>query len=418
MHIVFVTAELASTNNATGGLGTFTANMASMFASNGHKVTIILSTVKEDETEFDHDNITLIKLYVRKTIWDFWAKLAVICSFGKKDNKEIRAIFIDFYRSGQIRKEIRKINKKNRIDIVHYCNLYSLALRANKKIPYVIRISGIGFVARAANMPVCNINYEDNQLSKSEIVLHYTMKKARYIISPSNIIADIERKRFGIEATVIESPFLLQTQNLDFDCLNHYGLKEKKYIIHYGGQLRFLKGTHVVAKLARELLQKYPDLYIVLAGVCENMQDEAGNVMKAHELVKQEAGEYADRVIYVGSIVREQLYPMIQNAELCLLPSRTENLANACIEAMAMGRIVVATDGASYEQLIDNGMNGFLCERDNPESFLRGIEAALTLNEEEKSLIESNAIETVKRLRPDNIYKQYLDFYEKVINEW
>ena len=40
-----------------------------------------------------------------------------------------------------------------------------------------------------------------------------------------------------------------------------------------------------------------------------------------NELIRKSAGEYADRVIYAGRLVREQLYPLIKGAEVCLLPS-------------------------------------------------------------------------------------------------
>ena len=266
-------------------------------------------------------------------------------------------------------------------------------------------------------MPESRMNYTDNSPSLVEKVMETNIKQSGYIVSPSHLIAEIAGKYLGVKVTVIESPFVLEKRGWDGYYLNQYNLEKRKYIIHYG-RLRYLKGTHVVAKLAKELLQKHPDLYLVLAGGFEDMQDEEGNVMTAPELVKQGAGEYADRVFYVGRLVREQLYPLIQHAEVCLLPSRIENFSNACIEAMAMGKIVVATDGASYEQLIDNGINGFLCERDNPESFLQGIEAALSLNDKEKKLMECRAAETTKRLSPDNIYKQYLDFYENVIKGW
>ena len=140
--------------------------------------------------------------------------------------------------------------------------------------------------------------------------------------------------------------------------------------------------------------------------------------MSADELVRKKAGEYSNRVIYAGRLVREQLYPLIQYAELCLLPSRIENLSNACIEAMAMGKIVVATNGASYEQLIDDRVSGFLCERDNPASYLKAVDEVLAMSTEERNKIGLKAIEVTKRLEPQKIYEQYLAFYEKVIREW
>ncbi|MCH5250054.1 MAG: glycosyltransferase family 4 protein [Lachnospiraceae bacterium] len=416
MHIVFVTTELATDNNSSGGLATFTANMARIFVSHGHKVRILLATIKEQNLEFD-DNIVLETVYVSKAVWDLCDRIAKACIWSK-DSKALRRVFIQIYHSEQIKRKIKKIDDKEKIDIVHYCNLDSVAFRVNKSIPYLIRISGLGYTHRAANMYDCNIEYEDNELTANEKLLINTMKKSRFVISPSYKFADIVNRKFNIKPMIIESPFVLKKQDWNNVFFDQFMLGSKKYVIHYAAVLRYYKGTHVVAELAKELLGNHPDLYLVLAGGCSQMQDKSGNIMMAHELVKQNAGEYADRIIYVGKVVREQLYPLIQNAELCILPSRLENLPNACIEAMAMGKIVVATNEAGFEQLIDNGSNGFLCEKDNSESFLRGIESALSMSEEEKKLMESRAVETIKRLSPDSIYKQYLDFYEKVIREW
>ena len=220
----------------------------------------------------------------------------------------------------------------------------------------------------------------------------------------------------GINPVVIESPFVLDRNRWDDSIYRHLA-KGKKYIIHYG-RMSYLKGTHIVAKIAEKILENHPDIYLLLAGMDEEMQDGTGRMVMANELVRESAGRHADRVIYVGGPVRERLYPLIDSAELCLLPSRIENLANACVEAMAMGKIVIGTDGASYEQLIDDRVSGFLCERDNPESFLQAVEEALSMNGEEKQKMIERASMRIQQLSPEIIYEKYFSFYKQVIQEW
>ena len=106
------------------------------------------------------------------------------------------------------------------------------------------------------------------------------------------------------------------------------------------------------------------------------------------------------------------------NAWACLLPSRIENLSNACIESMALGKVVIATDGASFEQIIVDGENGFLCKRDDAVSFFEGIDKVYGLTPEQKKRIESNARNTVKRLAPDVVYENFLNYYQKAIDEY
>lgn len=416
MHIVFVTVELATANNSSGGLASFTANMARIFAANGHKVTILVVTSKEEKLVFD-DNIEVRSLYVPKKRWDLFDRLSKICTFGNQDKAtEWRKAFLNIYKSLQTRKEMKRIDEKQKIDIVHYCNWCALALFAGEKIPYAIRISSWPNAFREACLPETNIKYEDAELSVNDKLLNRPLKRAQFIIVPSRLSAGIGERKFNIKATVLESPFVLNEKDWD-SSLYQSLVGDKKYIIHYGS-LKYFKGTHVVASLAEELLSTYPEIYLVLAGNSEELLDENGKYIKADRFVKNSAGEFGDRVIYAGRLVREQLYPLVNNAELCLLPYRMDNLSNACIEAMAMGKIVIGTDGASFEQLIEDRVSGFLCERDNPASYMQAIREAMAMSDEEKEAMVLKATERIKLLSPDVIYRQYYDYYQKVIKEW
>lgn len=414
MHIVFATVELATANNASGGLASFTANMARIFAENGHKVTVLVAATKNEKLIFD-ENIALETTFIKKTVWDIFDKTARFLTQGRRD-EDLRKFFISVYKSGQVRRKIAEINKVEKIDIVHYCDWYALAFRARKNIPFVVRVSSFMNILEGANSPEGNIEYKENRLSIRDKWNIYVLKKAKYIVFPSELLADIGRREIGITATVIESPFILSRENWDYSLYESVG-KNKKYIIHYGN-MRYLKGTHIVAQTVKNILEKYPDIYLVLAGKNGELLDADGKKVKADNLIKSKAGEFSDRVIYMGSLVREKLYPFIQNSEICFLPSRIENLSNACIEAMAMGKIVVATNGASYEQLIEDRVSGFLCERDNPESFLKAIYEALNMSKEEKDKMIRKASERIKLLSPDTIYRKYLNYYKKVIKEW
>lgn len=414
MHIVFVTVELATDNNSSGGLASFTANMARIFAQHGHKVSIILASTKEENLIFDSE-IDLYTSYVEMRKWKKFDIIArVISNLCKESQDEIRRTLINIYKSNQVEKTINEINNIEKIDIVHYCNHGSLNLKADKKIPYVVRISGfLNIWTGGAETINGSVAYEDNPLSVRNKLEEYTIKKAKYVIVPSNILADICIKNLNVKPTVLESPFVLDKGDWDYGVYKSI-CDRKKYIIHYGTQ-SYLKGTYVVGQLVYNLLKKHGDVYLVLIGREKAIGTEK---LPAKEYVKLQAKEFGDRVICIEKLPREQLYPFISNAELCLLPSRIDNLPNACIEAMAMGKIVVATNGASYEQLIEDGVSGFLCERDNPDSFLNGIDRALGMSENERIKMSQKAVEVTKRLSPDNIYEKYLECYQKVISEW
>lgn len=417
MHIVFVTIELATENNSSGGLASFTANMARIFSSHGHKVSIILVGTKEEKLTFDK-GIDLQVLYVEMDKWERMDKAAQeLFQIYDESQDEIRRTFINLYKSIKVEQIIAKINKENKIDIVHYCNHGSLNLLADKNIPYVVRISGfLNIWNNGASVPNGSLEYHDNPLTIKQKLEEYTIKRAKNVICPSNLLSDICKKNLGINAVVLESPFVLNKMSWDYSVYNDCCI-EGEYIIHYGTQ-SCLKGTHIVAQVVYEVLKKHKNINFVLIGADKNLQDADGTIYKAKELVKKRAKEYGDRVVCLDKLPREQLYPFIENASICLLPSRMDNLPNACIEAMAMGKIVVGTNGASFEQLITDGVNGFLGERDNADSYIISIERVITLSEEAKKNISENAKRTVERLSPENIYNKYINYYRKVIQEW
>lgn len=417
MHIVFVTTELAADNHPAGGLGSFTANMARIFNEKGHKVTVILASVKEENVTMD-ENIHLRTLYIKKPLWNCFDQVArALSSFTKESRDEIRIFLINLYKGRQVKREIKRINQREKIDIIHFCNHGALSLTAKKKIPYVVRISSfLNIYNGGANQPNGSIRYEDNRLSIRDRLEDYALRKAVYAVSPSYLIGGIARESLGVNPKVIESPFVMDKGKWDYKIYNKL-LKDRKYIIHYG-RLSYFKGTHIVADMAKALLESHPDIVLVLAGNARMMADEEGKEIHPADLVKRKAEEYVDRVIYVGCLGKEQLYPLIENAQICLLPSRMENLPNACIEAMAMGKIVVGTDGASFEQLIDDRKNGFLCVRDDPNSYMEAVKEILHMSVKEREQMSEMAIESTKRFAPEIIYGKYLEFYQEVIENW
>lgn len=416
MHLVILTAELATTGNSCGGSASFAANLARIFKRKGHRVTIVVISTKEEEIVFD-DGITVKTAYVKKELWDKYNQIAVMtAAFTGEDQDEIRKYIVNIHKGELAKSIIAEIEREEKIDLIHSSNLCGLSLGLDDGIPYVVRISSYYNMCDNAEVPDSIVDYDHSPLTIKDKLEVYMLQKAKFVISPSHLLAEIGRSKMGLEPVVIESPFVLNKENWDngiYDSL----LKGKQYIIHYG-RLAYAKGTHIVAQISKRILSKYPDKLIVLAGRDSDMKSAEGEIIKGHELVMRSAGQYSDRIVYAGCLTREQLYPLIQHAEICLLPSRLENLSNACVEAMAMAKIVIASKGASFEQLIDDRVNGFLCERDDPDSFMKAVEEALTMEEEKRKQMGAKAVERTNRLTPDVIYEKYYAFYQQVIKEW
>ena len=64
-----------------------------------------------------------------------------------------------------------------------------------------------------------------------------------------------------------------------------------------------------------------------------------------------------------------------------------EGLPNAICEGMACGKPIIATKVSDVPLLIEDGVNGFICEANNPESISKSIRKLLSLNAQQLSLM-------------------------------
>ena len=92
-----------------------------------------------------------------------------------------------------------------------------------------------------------------------------------------------------------------------------------------------------------------------------------------------------------------------------------ENLSNACIEAMYFKKVVIGTDGASFEQLIMHGINGLLCQIGNPQDLFEKMQIAKNMSEREKKVMGRRNINEKR----NNFSIIYIDrSYDRNRSDW
>jgi glycosyltransferase involved in cell wall biosynthesis len=71
---------------------------------------------------------------------------------------------------------------------------------------------------------------------------------------------------------------------------------------------------------------------------------------------------------------------------------------------MSRKKIVLAADGSSFEQIIEDGKNGFLFKRMDANDLTEKLIALAELKNEEKGVIEENALKALAKARRINYY--------------
>jgi glycosyltransferase involved in cell wall biosynthesis len=113
----------------------------------------------------------------------------------------------------------------------------------------------------------------------------------------------------------------------------------------------------------------------------------------------------------------EEVQSMIHSADLLLLPSQKEGIANVVLEAMSLGTLVLSTDCGGIEEVITNGKNGFIVPIRDSKSMADKIMEISNLSDIEKSRIKKEALKTIQHQHTEaQMVQDMLELYENSIN--
>lgn len=387
MNIVFVTPEFLVKNRPSTGLPNYLYRVSKALIDLGHHITII--TAGELNEDILYENISVIRRNTFTTV---------------KINSDSLTYIVDaIHMNYKLTHELIKLSHKMKIDIVQFSSLYGLGMFYWGKIPSVLRLSSY-----ARQSYKYGGSYSEITIRVISFIERQATRKNRNIFSPSKIMANQYGKDVYRKVHVIESPYFLDNVKWDESEYSRK-YKGKKYMLFFG-TLYEVKGILVIKQIIHKILQENSDYYFAFVG--ESLKSDGKSFIK---IIIDAAGEYGDRIIYSKALRHEQLYPILKNADFLVLPSLMENLSNACIEAMALKKIVIGTDGASYEQLITDGMNGLLANINDSTTLYEKIEEAIALDEKKKHKMELAAGKRIQKLEPKYSIGKLLKFYEYVI---
>ncbi|MBD0264365.1 MAG: glycosyltransferase family 4 protein, partial [Tolypothrix sp. Co-bin9] len=327
MRIGFVTPEYVTESYFSGGLANYVYRVAKALVSLGHEICVI-TLAETDQPEFNHEGVQVHRVAVGR--------------FHKGLNKLTRsrmsstARWLDF--SVQAYCKLKELNTQQRFDILQFPNSRACGLVPAflLRIPYVTRIS--------CYRPVWNeqAGLERNLDAKATEWLEWLqLQLSKHIYAPSYTLQKMLAQQAHIHNVhVIRTPFYLETPEWDTSVYDA-NLKDKNYLLFFG-RFQLHKGFHILAQALPQVLEQHPDCHVAFVGL--DMPSAIAPSME--EYARSLCNQHVERLIFLGQTPHTQLYPIITGAKLIVLPSLIDNLPNACLEAMALGKPVIGTTGA------------------------------------------------------------------------
>ncbi|MDY6853880.1 MAG: glycosyltransferase family 4 protein [Thermodesulfobacteriota bacterium] len=387
MNICFLSQEYPPETHV-GGIGTYTFNVASALAKLGHTVHVITST-RNTERTFQNNGVSVHKIKRRKI------KL-----------QELEHLVYSY----RVAKKISWIECQ--FDIVQASEYANEAFwfSFDKKVPLITRLATPFFLVEKMNgkmflgpRPFFNWMEKKQTLSSDGIFTSTTAiakavtEKWRIELEKVNIIpnsVDISRIiRLGANKSVPDI------------------LKNNRFLLYFG-RLEERKGVRDIAQALPAVFKQFPELNVVFVG---NDLGYKGSSMR--DYIRKESGSFNNRVIFFDNLPHDELFPIVNSAKMVILPSVWEAFGFVCVEAMALGRPVIATSGSGFQEIIENNVSGFLVEPRNNKMLANKIIESLK-DEGNLLRISEGARKRAKDFEVSAVSNQLLAYYDKVIKDW
>ena len=167
------------------------------------------------------------------------------------------------------------------------------------------------------------------------------------------------------------------------------------------------KGIYLYANAARVLKEKYPLVEFCLLGPIDVNSTSA---IKREELSLWQEENIINYLGFTDSVEDE-----LKKADCIVLPSYyREGVPKSLLEAAAIGRPIITTDNVGCREVVDDGINGYLCEPKSLSSLIDCLEKFILASVSEKKQMSRNSREKVQRDFDESIV---ITKYMKIIDK-
>ena len=255
-----------------------------------------------------------------------------------------------------------KLLKKNKYDLTHSfftvpCGALSLWFKLTRKIPYIISLRG-------SDVPGYSERFKFIYAILKPLI-KFIWKKSDAVVSNSQGLRDLALKTSSRQNVDI----IFNGIDLNDFYPNESLRSRDKFIITIGAtRITARKGTNYLIEALGILAPNNPNLLLRILGD----GDEKNNLIELTKRLKLEKF-----VQFLGRVPREETSPYYQEASLFVLPSLNEGMSNAMLEALASGLPILATETGGTEELVENGVNGFIIKMKDAQDLAEKIEMIL-----------------------------------------
>ena len=343
LHIAFISYEYPP-DTAAGGIATYVKQAAQMLAGRGHAVEVFAAGKGRGGDEEEENGVLVHRLQdptgAGDGTHDFSERIAPLFALRHRDAP------FDVLEGPEYRAEARD------------------AVRLAPEIPLVVKLHTPSFLLRSMNTalygPVRRTLSAAKSLLRRERPFYdynpaedperaHCLLDADEVAAPSRAIGERVAKEWGLDPEILSFYPLAYTPP---PALLQVPLETSTNTVTYYGRLEMRKGVVDLAAAIPLILAACPSARFRFVGRSLT-SPKMGQDMRA--FLTQALARQSSAVEFRDPVSPDSIPALLAETDICVFPSLWESFGYTCLEAMAAGRGVVATDPSGMAEMLREG---------------------------------------------------------------
>jgi phosphatidylinositol alpha-mannosyltransferase len=320
-------------------------------------------------------------------------------AIGKARPIPVRGTTIRIAISLRLASRIKEVLAKEKFDIVHLHEpcmpmLCSAVLRFSDTV-------NIGTFHATKGRPGYNWGWPI-----SALMLRRRRRKLAGKIAVSRSAMEFARKYIPGYYNIIPNGIDLEHFSPDVQPIEQFC--DGKINVLFVGRLEKRKGLKYLLDAYRQVKRDFPDSRLIIVGPGTRFRKKYEKQVRGNDLVD---------VVFIGHASYDELPRYYKTADIFCTPATgQESFGIVLLEAMAVGKPIVATNIEGYANVLTNGKEGLLVPPKDDKELAQAL-LALMSDESLRRQMGANGILTAQEYNWEKIARRVFDYYLRILGE-
>jgi glycogen synthase len=330
------------------GLATYTRTLAESFAARGHQVHVVSRGSPETPTESVRNGVVVHR------VWPARPSVPSLLSPTATVMLALRGLPTEWQYRRNVAETLHRLVRLHGVQVIEAVDMDAEAAfydpSRHPTVPLIVRLHTPTSVGELFDR---NLPEPARRIVRSFERRH--IRHATHLTGTAERSIQVIAERMGIDPRGVAC--IPNPPSFDPDRVEPAVGDDGRTVLFVGRVNRW-KGVHLLMQAVPTVLRARPNTRFLVVGESPFMATHG--VGMPDYLLGLVPPEHRHAVTFLGRVPHEELVAIYRTAAVCAFPSLFEAYGYTCIEAMAIGKAIVASDHGGMAELLDDGACGLL----------------------------------------------------------